>query len=70
MKLVEAFTVRCRRLFEAGYSYEDAVELDDLTPQEVRQELKKHDASWEDFLRDVGNKPKYTGQEVLDWLGY
>lgn len=53
-----------------GYGYEDAVELDDVTPQEARREVEKHGAKWDEFVREVGNKPKYSGKEVLDWLGY
>lgn len=65
MRLTEVFVIK-----EAGLSYEEAIELDDITPAEVKAELKKHDASWDDFVKDVGNKPKYTGEEVLGWLGY
>jgi hypothetical protein len=53
-----------------GYSLEDAMELDDITPQEAKKEIEKHDAEWADFERDVGKKPQYTGEEILTWLGY
>lgn len=51
-------------------NYEDAIgEI--VTREEARREIAKHDGEgFEEFLADVGDKPEYTGQEVLDWLGY
>jgi hypothetical protein len=63
--LTEVFKIN-----ENGYSYEEAMDLDDVTPEEARREIKKHQMNWEDFIADVGEKPSYTGQEVLGWLGY
>ena len=58
-----------------GYTYEEAIEIDDLTWAEVLSTLKQHDADIEEFLKDVRpNGPnslnEFTGQEVLGWLGY
>jgi hypothetical protein len=63
--LTEVFKIN-----ENGYSYEEAMDLDDVTPEEAQREIKKHQMNWEDFIADVGEKPSYTGQEVLGWLGY
>ena len=52
-----------------GLSYEDAVE-EEVTPMEAKQEIEKHGLEWSDFIQDVGQKPMYTGLEVLTWLGY
>ena len=51
---------------------DEAMECDDLTRAEARQEIARHvtDGGWEAFLADVGDKPQYTGEEILGWLGY
>lgn len=41
-----------------------------ITSNEAELEIQKHDASWEEFLNDVGRKEEYEGSEILDWLGY
>lgn len=51
-------------------NYQDAMEQDDISQVEALAELKKHGASVVEFFEDVGNKPVYTGEEVLGWLGY
>jgi len=61
-----------KKLFviKEGYnSYEEAVEAE-VSADEARREIEKHGLEWQDFLNDVGMKDLYTGQEVLDWLGY
>ena len=52
-------------------NYEDACE-ETFTPAEAQREIEKHDTDggWAAFVADVGDKAEYTGQEVLDWLGY
>ena len=52
-----------------GVSYEDAGELE-VSQTVARREIEKHHLAFEDFVADVGQKTVYTGQEVLDWLGY
>lgn len=54
-------------------NYEDAVDAT-VTREEARREIQRHDLpngeGWELFLEEVGDKPEYTGEEVLAWLGY
>lgn len=39
---------------------------------EALAEIDKHDVEGgrEAFLAEVGDRPKYIGAEVLEWLGY
>ena len=53
----------------SGMSYDDAVEAE-VSREEARREVAKHHGDWNEFVRDVGDRPKYLGKEVLDWLGY
>jgi hypothetical protein len=53
-----------------GYSEEEARQLRDITPQEVKRERARHGLRWQDFVDDVGEKSMYTGEEILNWLGY
>jgi len=53
-----------------GYTLDEAMDLDDITPAEARAEIERHNASWEQFVAAYGEKPHYTGEEVLEWLGY
>ncbi len=52
-------------------NYEDACEAT-VSREEARREIDRHDCDggFDAFLADVGDKPEYTGAEVLDWLGY
>jgi hypothetical protein len=52
-----------------SYTYDEAVDMI-VTQKEARAEVKRHGGDWEDFVADVGDKPTYTGEEVLAWLGY
>lgn len=49
--------------------YEEASEYI-VTREEARREIKLHLLSFEDFLREAGDKKEYLGHEILDWLGY
>jgi hypothetical protein len=70
-RLLEEYPMSLKNVFVIKeISYEEAMEVDDLTPKEVQRELRKHDASWDEFVAEVGEKPVYTGEEVLSWLGY
>lgn len=51
-------------------TYDEAIDCDDLTQEEIKRELKKHHADFNEFINDVGIKDTYTGSEVLNWLGY
>ena len=33
-------------------------------------ELVKHNASWDEFVVDNGEREEYAAQAVLAWLGY
>lgn len=52
-------------------SYEDAIEAT-VTREEARREIERHDidGTFDDFIREVGDRAEYTGEEVLAWLGY
>lgn len=49
--------------------YEDAV-LMDLSYQMVVKVINSHNLPLSEFIEEVGKKEYYSGQEVLDWLGY
>lgn len=55
-------------------TYSEAIELDDIPRAQAKREIQEFDPSqpniWEEFKEDVGDKETYTGQEILDWLGY
>lgn len=68
-KLSSVFRIQ-RPLREAsGMSLEDAMDAT-VTKAQAQAEIKKHDQDWNEFVRDVGDKPSYKGSEVLEWLGY
>lgn len=50
-------------------TYEEATELT-VNYEAALAELVSHNADVDEFLIEVGKKEYYTGQEVLDWLGY
>lgn len=52
-------------------NYDEACESI-VTREEARLEIDAHDVpgGFSQFLEDVGDRLTYTGQEVLDWLGY
>lgn len=52
-------------------NYHEAIEAE-VSREEARREIEKHDCDggFEQFLKDVGDKETYTGEEVLGWLGY
>lgn len=41
-----------------------------LSRERAIAEVERHALNVDDFLSEVGDKPAYTGKEVLDWLGY
>lgn len=51
--------------------YEEAIEAT-VTREEARREIERHDidGKFDDFLREVGDRTEYSGEEVLAWLGY
>lgn len=49
--------------------YETACEAE-ITRKQAQQEIKAHGLSFDDFVTDCGDKAYYSGQVILDWLGY
>ena len=50
-------------------NYDEALEYE-LTAQEAKNYIRKHDLRFSDFVDEIGSKTIYTGSEVLNWLGY
>lgn len=50
-------------------TFDDAVESTG-TREEAINEVILHYGTSEEFLIEVGDKPEYSGREVLEWLGY
>lgn len=50
-------------------NFEDAIHAT-VTREEAKREIEQHHADWNEFKREVGDKPTYRGEEVLGWLGY
>jgi len=49
--------------------YSEAIEYI-VTKEEVKKEIRLHGLRFKDFIEDLGNRPNYSGLEVLNWLGY
>lgn len=41
-----------------------------VTREQAKQCILEHNAYWEDFIAEKGDKPFYKGKTVLFWLGY
>ncbi len=52
------------------YTYEEAIDFDDITNKELFCELNNHDASMIEYFSEMPSKQYYTGEDVLGWLGY
>jgi len=50
-------------------TYEDAC-LETISRERAHRTILEHNLDWNDFLDEVGDKEFYSGQEILDWLGY
>jgi len=50
-------------------NYESACDAT-LSRSRAIAEVQRHALNVDEFLSEVGDKPAYTGKEVLDWLGY
>ncbi len=37
---------------------------------EAQEEIYRHHASWDEFVKDCGNHYEYAGADVLAFLGY
>ncbi len=51
-------------------TYDDAAAAE-ISRSEAERIIGDHDCEgWQTFLADIGDKEVYSGQEILDWLGY
>lgn len=50
-------------------TYDDACDST-VTRLEAVREIERHHCEPAEFLADVGDRPLYSGAEVLNWLGY
>ena len=50
-------------------TFDEAVEAT-VTRAEAIREVRAHQISLDEFFAEVGDKPSYSGSEVLEWLGY
>tara|TARA_R110001632_G_scaffold64062_1_gene152589 strand:- start:506 stop:670 length:165 start_codon:yes stop_codon:yes gene_type:complete len=50
-------------------NYEEALEIT-LTAVQAKREVEKHNLNFNDFINEVGDKESFTGEQVLNWLGY
>lgn len=43
-----------------------------VSRDEARKEIELHqvEGGWTAFVEEIGDKPEYSGAEVLAWLGY
>lgn len=41
-----------------------------VSKQVAIREVRKHGASVQEFLQDLGDRAEYDGWQVLEWLGY
>lgn len=53
-------------------TYEEALAAT-VSAAEAKAEIEKHDsldATWELFVKEYGDYTEYSGEDVLDFLGY
>lgn len=50
-------------------SLTEAMEAE-VTRDDAEREIRRHHLDPADFFREIGDRPWYTGAEVLCWLGY
>lgn len=61
-----------KKVNESYDSYEDAIHAE-FSKEQALKVLRSYDLFEEEikeFFMDLGDKPVYTGKEILDWLGY
>lgn len=55
-------------------TFDEALDVEDISRLEARAEIMAHGVSWWDFLQDTtpdGAEPDtWRGETVLAWLGY
>lgn len=50
--------------------YFESAEGITIDKERALREVKRHNASTEDFLLEMGDRVEYEATEVLQWLGY
>ena len=50
-------------------NYEEAVGTM-VSARMAQREVEAHGLSFDDFVKEKGNKAQYKGSTVLNWLGY
>ena len=51
-------------------STKDDADETELTAEQAKRIVRKHGHSWSEFVADIGEKERFSGKDVLDWLGY
>ena len=51
-------------------TYEEAMDGHDVSAKQAKAEVLAHGVDWAEFVEEVGSKPVYKSNEVLEWLGY
>lgn len=52
-------------------TYDDVMEENPtITRQQAERECRRHDASVEEMVADLGDHAEYEGRTFLGWLGY
>lgn len=41
-----------------------------VSKDEAKREIRRHSASWDEFVAECGDHDEYDGLTVLAWLGY
>ena len=50
-------------------SLEEALEAE-VSKDAAEREIRRHEMDPAEFFHEIGDRPWYTGAEVLYWLGY
>ena len=50
--------------------YYESAEGEVISQRRARREVEAHGLYFGDMLEELGVKPTYKAQDVLDWLGY
>lgn len=51
-------------------TYYDSAKGQTITKKRAIKEVLDHGCELSEFFEDMGNKPHYNAQNVLNWLGY
>ena len=50
-------------------TYEEAMKAV-VSKQEAKREVERHGLEFNTFIQEVGDRPRYKGSTILNWLGY